>query len=76
MMASSDATEVGSAFKRTEPARMKGSCGMVMSLERMISRGSRDRSRESIVMLPESRSRMRRRTERSDDLPLYPLGNT
>ncbi len=70
IMASSDALDVGSAFKRTLPARTKGSCGMVISLERIVSRGMRERSIESIVMLPESSSSTRRRTERRDDLPL------
>lgn len=70
MIDSSDAVEVGSALKRTEPAKMNGSCGIVMIRERMISRGMRERSIESIVIVPESRSRIRRSTERSDDLPL------
>lgn len=72
-MASSDAVEVGSAFKRTEPARIKGSWGIAMIRERIVSRGIRERSMESIVMVPESRSKIRRRTERRDDLPLILL---
>ncbi len=52
---------------------MKGSWGIVMMRERIVSRGIRERLRESMVMVPESRSRIRRRTERSDDLPLYLL---
>jgi len=47
-----------------------------MMRERIVSRGIRERSMESIVMVPESRSKIRRRTERRDDLPLYLLENT
>jgi hypothetical protein len=68
--------EFGSAFKRTEAARMNGSWGMVMMRERIVSRGMRERSTESIIIVPESRSKMRRRTERRDDLPLFLSENT
>lgn len=69
-MAASEAVDVGSAFRRTEPARRMGSWGMVIMRERIVSRGMRERSTESIVRMPEEGSRMRRRTERREDLPL------
>lgn len=68
--------EVGSALKRTEPARVNGSWGMVMMRERIVSRGMSERLIESIVIVPDSRSKMRRRTERRDDLPLCLLDIT
>jgi hypothetical protein len=67
--------EAGSAFIRTEPARMKGSWGMVTIRDRIISRGMTCRSRLSILIVPESMSRMRRRMERSELLPLWRLEN-
>jgi hypothetical protein len=73
MITSSDAAEVGSALKRTEPAKINGSWGIVIIRERIVSRGMRERSIESMVIVPESRSKMRRRTDRRDDLPLYCL---
>lgn len=76
MITSSDAVEVGSAFKRMEPARKKGSWGMVMMRERIVSRGMSERSTESIVIVPESRSKIRRMTERRVDLPLILLEGT
>ena len=44
---------------------MKGSWGMVIRGERIVSAGMRKRSRLSIVMVPESRSRTERRIERT-----------
>lgn len=70
MMRSSVVIPVGSAFRRTEPGRMKGSCGMVIILDRIISRGIVLRSRSSILIVPEELSRMRRRTERRELFPL------
>jgi hypothetical protein len=67
--------EVGSALSRTEPLRRKGSCGIVTIRERIISRGRNWRSNPSILMLPESKSTRRRRTERSVLLPLLRLDN-
>jgi hypothetical protein len=49
---------------------------MVTIRERMISRGMTCRSRLSILIVPESMSMMRRRTERSELLPLWRLENT
>jgi hypothetical protein len=46
---------------------------MVTIRERMISRGMTCRSRLSILIVPESMSMMRRRTERSELLPLWML---
>lgn len=74
-MASSGMRVVGSAFRRTEPERIKGSCGMVVILERIISRGMVLRSRLSSVIVPEELSRMRRKTERRELLPLRMLVN-
>jgi hypothetical protein len=68
---SSEVDEVGSALRRTEPERMKGSCGMVTTLERIISRGRTWRSTPSIVMVPDSISRILSRTERSELFPLF-----
>jgi hypothetical protein len=46
---SSEVDEVGSALRRTEPERMKGSCGMVTIRERIISRGMTGRSMPSHI---------------------------
>ena len=62
--------EVGSRFRRTEPERMKGSWGIVVIFWRIISRGIVLRSSPSMVMVPDEMSRIRRRTERREDLPL------
>ena len=75
MIASSEVSEAGSAFKRTDPASMKGSWGIVTIRERMISRGMTCRSKLSILIVPESMSMIRRRTERSELLPLQRLEN-
>ena len=55
---------------------MNGSWGMVMMRERIVSRGMSERLIESIVIVPESRSKMRRSLERRDDLPLCLLDIT
>ena len=70
MMRLSGTVPVGSAFKRTEPERMNGSCGMVMIRERIISRGTKRMSMSSMVIVPESISMIRRRTERRELFPL------
>lgn len=70
MMRVSVEEEVGSAFWRMVPVRMKGSWGTAMSRERIVSRGMRERSRSSIVRVPESISIIRRRAESRELLPL------
>ena len=67
---------VGSAFRRTEPERMKGSCGMVVRFERMMLRGIVLRSKLSIVIEPAELLRMRRSTERRELFPLWSLDYT
>ena len=61
---------VGSRLTRTVPDIMKGSWGIVIIRERMVSRGSVERERLSTVIAPEELSRVRRRTQRREDLPL------
>jgi len=60
----------GIAFKRTEPGKMTGSCGMIFRCERRVERGIVLVERESIMISPESRSRRRKSARRSEDLPL------
>ena len=50
--------------------RKNGSCGMVVILERMYSRGNVEMSMPSIEILPDFRSRRRRRVSVSEDFPL------
>lgn len=73
MISASEDLEVGSAFKRTEPARMNGSCGMAVIRDRIISRGRVERSRLSIRIVPSVMSTRRRKTERRVLLPLFLL---
>ncbi len=70
MMRESEMVDEGSALMRTVPERIKGSWGMVMMRDRIISRGRVVRSKPSTVMVPEEWSRIRRRRERREDLPL------
>jgi hypothetical protein len=44
--------------------------GVVIIRERMVSRGRRERLIDSIIIVLESRSKMRRMTERREGLPL------
>lgn len=68
---SSSVTEVvGSAFRRTPPSKMYGSCGTATREERTCSWGMVERGILSMVMEPWEIGRRRRRVERREDLPL------
>ena len=74
MMVGSGWVWVGSAFRRTVPVRRKGSCGMAIRRCRIREWGGVGRGWVSIVMVPEVRSRRRRRARRREDLPLVGAG--
>ncbi len=68
---SSSVTEVvGSAFSRTLPSKMYGSCGTATREERTCSWGMVERGMLSMEMEPWEIGRRRRRVERREDLPL------
>jgi hypothetical protein len=62
--------ELGMAFKRTEPGKRTGSCGMIFRWDRKVEHGMDELGVPSMVMLPEERSRRRKRARMRDDFPL------
>lgn len=70
IIALSVAVPAGSAFKRTDPERMNGSCGMVIRRERIVSRRMTCKFSPSMLREPELISMIRRSIDSSEDLPL------
>jgi hypothetical protein len=66
VIASSELALKGSMFNRKVPVRGSGSCGIVVMRRRMVSRGTVDRSRESTLIVPEERLRIRAIVERRE----------
>ena len=70
MMSGSEFVPKGSALRRMEPIRCSASWGIAMRRSRMVSRGRVARSMPSMVMVPESISRMRRMVAINELFPL------